>query len=453
MSSAENDLVYRPGEKPRSARDAILYSVQWIMIMFYPVVWGYSIVGVGLGLTGEELGVYMARVVFVIGVCTLVQVLFGHKLSMVSGPNIIPSLAIVAACSVGGVEYALQSFNAFVIAGIIVAVLSMVGIMDAIGRVWTPLVSGAMILMVGLSTSTTGVQLVASDGFSIAFGIGVVLALFCGWLSIKGKGLIATVPVLITIVAGYIVFIALGKFDWGLVATMPFFSIPQLFPYGISLPPLDLIITMTVVTIFATANAYGNIDGYSQIVEEEKTRKDYRRSFTIFGLVEHTFASAFGAPPTAPYGENLGFVLLTRIASRFFLICASIAFIVMSFFGNIGGMMAAMPEPVAGAVLMGVACTLIGLGAQTMVNSGEFATREIFIVGFSVFLALGLSFLPETFFAEMPRLLSTLCKNSVIMVIILTIVMEQIVLRKPKAQANEPDAQEEDGAESEATVA
>ena len=67
MSSAKNDLVYCPGEKPRSARDAILYSVQWIMIMFYPVVWGYSIVGVGLGLTGEELGVYMARVVFVIG--------------------------------------------------------------------------------------------------------------------------------------------------------------------------------------------------------------------------------------------------------------------------------------------------------------------------------------------------------------------------------------------------
>lgn len=434
MSSARHDLVYRPGEKPRSARDAVLYSVQWIMIMFYPVVWGYSIVGVGLGLTGEELGVYMARVVFVIGVCTLVQILFGHKLSMVSGPNIIPSLAIVAACSVGGVDYALQSFNAFIIAGVIVSVLSVVGIMDAIGRAWTPLVSGAMILMVGLSTSATGVQLVASDGFSLSFGIGIALALFCGWLSIKGKGLVATVPVLITIVAGYVVFIALGRFDWALVTSMPFFSIPQPFPYGMSLPPLDLVVTMTVVTVFATANAYGNIDGYSRIVEEKKNRNDYRRSFTVFGLVEHVFASLFGAPPTAPYGENLGFVLLTRIASRFFLICASVAFIIMSFFGNIGGMMAAMPEPVAGAVLMGVACTLVGLGAQTMVESGEFQTREIFIVGFSVFLALGLSLLPESFFVEMPRLLSTLCKNSVIMVIILTIVMERIVLRKPKAR-------------------
>lgn len=442
MSSAEKNLVYRPGEKPRSMRDAILYSAQWVMIMFYPVVWGYSIVGVGLGLAGEELGVYMARVVFVIGVCTLIQVLFGHRLSMVSGPNIIPSLAIVAACSVGGVEYALQSFNAFVIAGVIVALLSMVGVMDAIGRVWTPLVSGAMILMVGLSTSTTGVQLVASEGFSPAFGIGVVLALFCGWLSIKGKGIIATVPVLVTIVAGYIVFILLGKFDWELVAAMPVFSIPQLFPYGISFPPIDLVITMTVVTIFATANAYGNIDGYSQIVEERKSCKDYRRAFTIFGFIEHAFASAFGAPPTAPYGENLGFVLLTRVASRFFLICASVVFIVMSFFGNIGGMMAAMPGPVAGAVLMGVACTLIGLGAQTMVETGEFQTREIFIVGFSVFLALGLSFLPETFFAEMPRLLSTLCKNSVIMVIVLTIVMEQIILRKPERRNSDVNSQE-----------
>lgn len=92
-------LVYEPEEKPRSTKDAIIYSLQWIMIMFYPVVWGYSVVGKGLGMTGEEMGMYMVRVVFIIGISTLVQVCAGHKLSMVCGPNIIPSLAIVAAFS------------------------------------------------------------------------------------------------------------------------------------------------------------------------------------------------------------------------------------------------------------------------------------------------------------------------------------------------------------------
>ncbi len=423
-------LVYTPDEKPRTTQDAVIYSLQWIMIMFYPVVWGYSIVGKGLGMTGEEMGMYMVRVVFIIGISTLLQVLAGHRLSMVSGPNIIPSLAIVAAGAVGGKEYALQSFNAYIIAGLIVAVLGAAGFISYIGRVWTPLVSGAMILMVGLSTSTAGVSLIASQNATAPFFIGIALALICGFLSIKGKGMIATIPVLITIVLGYLIFMVIGQFDWGLVTSMPVFTVPKLFPYGMQMPPVDLIVTMVIVNIFSAVNLYGNIQGYTGIIGKKMTAVEEKRYFSVFGLVEGVLASIFGVPSNVAYGENLGFILLTRVASRFFILVASVVFIVLSFFGNVGGLMAAMPEAVAGAVLMGVACTLIGIGASNWSQGPKFATREIFIVGFSVFLAFGLSFLPETFFSTVPRLVGTLFKNPVIMVIILVVVMEQLIFRE-----------------------
>lgn len=99
--------------------------------------------------------------------------------------------------------------------------------------------------------------------------------------------------------------------------------------------------------------------------------------------------------------------------------------------------MAAMPDPVAGAVLLGVASTLIGLGAQNMTNSKNFGTREIFIVGFSVFFALGTSMLPQEFFDSMPRLVATLLNNSVILVIILVIILEQIIFRENKKKERE----------------
>ena len=139
MSDNENSfkLVYEPNDKSRSTQDTIVYTIQWIFIMFYPVIWGYVIVGLGLEMSGSELASYMTRVVFMIGVCTLIQVLSGHKFAMVSGPNIIPSLAIVAAYTVGGKEYALQSFNAYIIAGIIVAILGGLGTISLIGKVWT----------------------------------------------------------------------------------------------------------------------------------------------------------------------------------------------------------------------------------------------------------------------------------------------------------------------------
>ena len=92
--------------------------------------------------------------------------------------------------------------------------------------------------------------------------------------------------------------------------------------------------------------------------------------------------------------------------------------------------MAAMPEPVAGAVLLGVASTLIGIGADSMKQSKKFGTREIFIVGFSVFFAQGTAMLPAGFYDGLPRLVGTLLGNSVILVIILVIIMEQIIFRE-----------------------
>ena len=425
-------LLYDVDEKPRSWKDTLVYATQWLMIMFYPVVWGYSVVGLGLGMSGEELGLYMVRVVFIIGISTLIQVAVGHKLSMVSGPNIIPSLAIVAAMSIGGREYAEQAFNAYIIAGVVVAILGVSGIISHIGKVWTPLVSGAMILMVGLSTSTVGIGLIGAQNATAPFFIGIALALICGYLSIRGKGMLASIPVLITIVLGYVVFMAIGEFDWALVTSMPTVTIPQIFPYGFSIPPFDLILTMLIVNIFSAVNLYGNVQGYSGIVGRKMSKKDERRYFGLFGLVEGVIASIFGVPSNVAYGENLGFVLLTRIASRIFLMIASVAFIVMSFFGNIGGLMAAMPSAVAGAVLLGIASTLIGIGASNWHANAKFQTREIFIVGFSVFLAYGLNALPDTFFATVPRLVGTLFRNPVITVILFVILLEQLIFREAK---------------------
>lgn len=424
-------LVYGPNDKSKSPRDTVVYTLQWIFTMFYPIIWGYVIVGLGLGMAGAELAGYMTRVVFMVGVCTLIQVLMGHKFAMVSGPNIIPSLAIAAAFAVGGKEYALQSFNAFIIAGVVVAILGGTGIISHIGKVWTPLVSGSMIMMVGLATSSVGLSNIASFGATAPFYFGILIALICGFISLKGKGMLATIPVLIAIVIGYVGFIAMGRFDWEMVRMMPTFTFPTIFPYGLSIPPVDLIITMIIVNMFAAVNMYGNIQGYTGIIGAKTTVKDERRYFTIFGLVEGALAGIFGVPGHVAYGENLGMVLLTRVAAKIFIIIASIIFIVLSFIGPVGGMMAAMPQPVAGAVLLGVASTLIGIGARNWFSQ-KFETREIFICGFSIFLALGLSVLPPEFYEGLPRLVGTIMNNSVIMVIILCMLMEQIIFRERK---------------------
>jgi xanthine/uracil permease len=233
---------------------------------------------------------------------------------------------------------------------------------------------------------------------------------------------------------------ATGTFDWNLVRSMPTVMIPTVFPYGLQMPPLDLVLTMIIVNFFSAVNLFGNVGGYTGIIGATVTPATERRYFTVFGLVEGSLTGVLGVPSHVSYGENLGLVLLTRVAARYFILVASVVFIVLSFFGQMAGLMAAMPRPIAGAVLLGVASTLIGIGANIWHQGPKFQTREIFIVGFSVFFALGMSVLPQTFYDTVPRLIGMILKNPVILVILVVILLEQVIFREGKASEARPEA-------------
>ncbi|MBD3205660.1 hypothetical protein GF319_04845 [Candidatus Bathyarchaeota archaeon] len=424
------DLVYDLDENPRSIRDIVIYSLQWIVTMFYGVVWGYAIVGVGLGFKGEILASYMSTVVLMIGSSTLIQSYLGHRFSMVSGPNDITSLAILYAFSVGGESFAFQAFTAQAIAGLLLAVFSYIGIVKYLSRIWSDLVSGSMVLMVGLAIAGQGAKLLISQGPGWPLIFSVILALFAGMISLKGKGLISTLPSLIIISLGYAVFIALGHFNWSLINEVPTFTIPNILPYGLEFPSLGLIVTMIIVNLMSILNVYGNLKGYSAaVLDREVDPKDVKSSFIVFSIIETALAGFLGVPGLVAYSESIGVITMTRVASRSFLIISSAIFILLGFLGPLGGFMAAMPEPVAGAILLGIASTVIGSGADIWARS-KFARREIFIVGFSIFLSLGLSLQPDTFWDNIPRLVATVFSNPSITVIFSVIALEQIFFRK-----------------------
>lgn len=447
-TTERDDLVYGVEETPRSWRDWGLYSVQWAVTMVYAVVWGFAIVGVSLGFEGDEFTSYMAAVVLTIGVSTLTQAVAGHRFAMVSGPNVIPSLAIVAAMATGGREYALQAFTAQAIAGVLIAGLAAAGAVTLIAKVWSPLILGAMVMMVGLVIAATGLELMTQGGFDLAFILAAAVALGGTVLAIRGRGVVATLAPLFVIGVGYLAFIAIGQVDWTPVQEAPLFALPSLFPYGLAMPPVDLILIMLVVNLMAALNFYGNLTGYANVVKGDVEEAQTRRSFTLFGLVETTLPGILGVPATVSYGENLGIVMLTRVAARAFIVVAAVAFIVLAFVGPVGGLMAAMPEPIAGAVLLGIASTVIGIGADVMSSAPAFGRREQTLVGFSIFLALGLSLLPEEVWATVPRLVSTVFSNAIVSVILFVLVFEQLIFRQGGDGETSSDERETDDQET-----
>lgn len=435
--AADSQLVYEPGDQPRSNRDWLLYSGQWVVTMFYAVVWGFALVGVGLGFEGDEFVAYMSAVVLTIGISTFVQAWRGHRFAMVSGPNVIPSLAILAAVSTGGREYALDAFTAQAITGAIVVAAAVFGVFSYIERVWSPLILGSMILMVGLAVAGVGLELMSRGDVGGWMLVAIAIALAGTVLAIRGSGVWATLPPLAVIGLGYAVFAVFGEVDWDPVREASGFAVPELFPYGFSWPPLDLLLIMLVVNLMAALNLYGNLQGYAELVGEQVDKRKTRNTFTLFGLFETVVPGIFGAPATVAYGENLGIVQLTRVAARAFIIPAAVIFGLLAFIGPAVGVMTSMPEPVAGAVLLGIASTVVGIGANVMTTAPAFERREQTLVGFSVFLALGLYLLPDEAWDGVPRLVSTVFTNPIISVILFVMLFEQVIFRRRRAGESE----------------
>src|SRR5215467_2137192 len=423
----ETGLVYARNEHPRSTHDWVLYSFQWLVTMVYAVVWGYAIVGVGLNFQGARMTTYLSAVVFTIGLSTLLQAWLGHRMAMVHGPNVIPSLAIVAALAAGGETYALQSFTAQALSGIIILALVALGAVRYIRKVWSPIVLGSMIIMIGLTVAQVGLGDMTQAGFGLGFFIALALALGGSVLAIRGRGVWATLPPVFIIVLGYIVFLALGRVDMSLVRQAPLLSAPRLFPYGRAMPSWDLVLIMLIVNVMAGMNFYGNLHGYSEVVKEKVDEGEERRSFLLFGLVETIVPGILGTPATVAYGENLGIVQLTRVAARAFVIVAAAVFLVLAFVGPFGALMAAMPKEVAGAVLLGIASTVIGIGANILNRAPAFDGREQTLVGFSIFLSLGLHLIPQETWHQTPRLVETVFSNPVISVIIFVLIFEKVI--------------------------
>ena len=408
--------------------------------MVYAVVWGYAIVGVGLNFQGARMTTYISSVVLTIGLSTLLQAWFGHRMAMVHGPNVIPSLAIVAAFVAGGEAYALQSFTAQAIAGVIIVALVYLGAVRYIRKVWSPLILGSMIIMIGLTVAQVGLGDLTQAGFGLGFFIALALALGGSVLAIRGRGVWATLPPVFVLVLGYIIFLALGRVDLSLVRQAPLLSIPTLFPYGWTVPSWDLVFIMLIVNVMAAMNFFGNLHGYAGVIKEDVNEGEEHRSFLLFGLLETTLPGILGAPATVAYGENLGIVKLTRVAARAFVIVAAAIFIVLAFIGPFGALMAAMPKEVAGAVLLGIASTVIGIGASILNSAPAFDRREQTLVGFSIFLSLGLHLLPHDTWQQTPRVIETVFSNPVISVIIFVLIFEKIIfpVSAGKAHVTQP---------------
>jgi len=387
---------------------SIPLGIQHVLAMFAGNITVPIIIAAIFGQTTEEKIFLIQMALFVAGVATIIQTVgyknIGSRLPIIQGTSFafIPVMAPFAKAGLGAV------FTAAFIGGIFQMWIGRM--LKPIRHMFPPLVTGIVVLMIGVSLLKVGFMYAGGGGWLMnnkpeVFGnashlfISFTVLIAALIAHQKGKGMVSSASILIGMVVGYIVAMALGMVNYGKIADASWFALPMPFQYGIDFIPAAIIL-MLFMAIVTTIETIGDISATTMGgANREATDKELSGGIMADGLGT-VFGSIFNAMPNTSYSQNAGLVAFTGVISRHVGTVAGIILIVLGLFPKLGGIIAAMPESVIGgaAIIMFGLITAAGI---KLIAQSEMNQRNLLILALSLSFGIGMSLLPQ-FVAHIP---------------------------------------------------
>jgi uracil-xanthine permease len=268
---------------------------------------------------------------------------------------------VIAAKSHGGVPAALGGIAAAAIVYFVVGALvkTRAGT-RAIAALMPPPVTAAVIAVIGIGLAPVGWDM-SSKGWPLAlFTLAVAVC-----VAVAARGFAKLIPVLIAVIAGYVVAALAGGVDFNAVLTAPWIGLPNFVTPTFGFEAISLIVPVVVMLV---AENLGHVKAISAYMERDLT-PDVGNAF--MGDAAATLVSALGGGTgQTTYAENIGVMSITKVFSIRPLQVAACTAILLGLVPKFGALIGSIPVPVMG----GISFLLFGLIAGT--SSKVISTAE-----------------------------------------------------------------------------
>ena len=213
-----------------------------------------------------------------------------------------------------------------------------------IERLFPKIVVGPVIIIIGLSLSSTGVDMASSD-WLLAI-ISLVTAII---VSIYFKGMLKLIPIFCGIVVGYIAAMILGRVDYTAISQANWIQIPNFVA-----PVFDwnAIWYMIPVAIAPIIEHVGDVYAISGVAEKDFVKKPGLNRTLLGDGVATSIAAFLGGPPNTTYSEVTGAVALTKVTDPGVMRVAAITALIFSLVGKISGFLTTIPTAVLGGIML-----------------------------------------------------------------------------------------------------
>ena len=286
------------------------------------------------------------------------------------------------------------ALGGFIIVGMVFCIVSF--IVHTIGTSWIdvifpPASMGAIVAVIGLELMPTAANMAGLTGentdTTVIFVSIATLAITI-FASMAFRGFLSIIPILIGVVAGYVIAFTVGIVDLSHVESAPLFAIPTIYTPEFDLRAILIILPASIVVI---VEHIGHLIVTGNIVERNLA-KDPGLDRSLLGNGVSTIISGFfGSTPNTTYGENIGVLAITKVYSTWVIGGAAIFAILLSCLGKLAALIQSIPTPVMGGVSMLLFGVIAASGIRILVEAKVDYNNPMNLLLTSIVMGVGVS--------------------------------------------------------------
>ena len=433
---------------------AVPLGLQHVLAMFVGNLTPLLIVTGVCGLATAEFAeiqlALLQNAMLIAGVVTLVQLFgigpVGGRVPIIMGTSsgFIGVFNSVAASMGGGLVAYGAIMGASLIGGLFEAVLGF--FLKPLRRFFPSIVTGTVVLSIGLSLISVGVNAFGGGNSAADFGslenLCLALVVLIVILAVKHAttGFVSASSILAGIIVGYVVAGIMGLvlpttgvtaegveytkawvLNWDKVAEASWFAVPALMPVA---PVLVMFVVTAVETV-------GDISGVTQGgMDREATDKELSGGVVCDGIGS-SFAAMFGVLPNTSFSQNVGLVAMTKMVNRKALACGALFLILCGLCPKLAAVISIMPQSVLGGAAVIMFASIVVSGIQ-LITRDPLTSRNLSIVSVALGLGYGIGANPAVL-AGAPEMVSLIFGGSGIVAAAAVAILLNIVLPKDSA--------------------
>lgn len=396
-------LIYGLEDRP-PFKDAFFAAIQHLLAIFVAIITPPLIIAGALKLDLETTGFLVSMALFASGISTFIQCRrvgpIGTGLLCIQGTSFSFIGPIISAGTLGGLPLI---FGTCMSASVVEMLISRV--LKYTRRIITPLVSGIVVTLIGMSlikvgiTACGGGEAAKADGTFGAFryvGLAVMVLVLIIFFNRSNNRYLRMSSIVIGLVIGYVVAWFMGMVDFSSIQSYGGFNVPVPFRYGLAFD-WSSFIALGLIYMITAIEAYGDITANSMIsgqsVEGETFVKRASGGILADGF-NSMLAGVFNSFPNSIFAQNNGMIQLTGVASRYVGYYIAGFLIVLGLFPAVGLVFSLMPDPVLGGATLLMFGTVAAAGIR-IIASQEINRQATLVMALSFSLGLSVELVPE----------------------------------------------------------